>query len=299
MRNKITRFVFVGLLVFLGIAVPAAQATEKCTLQTMTGTYVFNDRGSSTILDLSAAPPFPVHFAAAVAPFVAVGEITFNHQGVGNGFYWIQIGSLSGGLNPIPVQVTIIEMNEDCTGKFKYSIILPGSASGTLIEERFVAFDEGREYRSVPTFIDQTGVPTLAWIGTGQRVRKPDEPLQSCRPQNVHGTYLITAENIVALTQTAAFTDTILFRMNISMTGIYTGTLYEKLGPVFPIELPIFGTFTVNSDCSFSWNLNVQGITTTPIHIRGVLFNEGKDLYGLAIEDGIESSFAQGTRISQ
>jgi hypothetical protein len=65
------------------------------------------------------------------------------------------------------------------------------------------------------------------------------------------------------------------------------------------VELPVFGTFTTNPDCSFSWSLNVTGITTAPIQIRGVFFEGGKEFYSLAIESGIDSSFAQGMRIRQ
>ncbi len=58
-----------------------------------------------------AAVPFP--FVWATAPFITVGEITFTPDGEGDGFYWIRIGSLNGWLDPIPVHVTITEMNED------------------------------------------------------------------------------------------------------------------------------------------------------------------------------------------
>ncbi len=302
MKTKTTVLLLVGLLVSLGFAVPAAQAQEKCSLQTMAGTYAFYEKGSSLVLD-PFVQPFPIHWSGAVATFITVGKVTFTPEGVGNGFYWIRIGSLNGGLDPIPVQVAIIEMNEDCTGKFRYSVTLPGAPASTIIEERFVAFDNGQEYRSVPSFIGPTGVPTLAWIGTGRRVSKPGEAVKSCRPENIHGTYLITAENIVQApflpnNQVGGFADTTLFKLNVSMTGDYTGMLYEKLGPL-SFEGAVFGKITVNPDCSFSWDLNVENITTEPIHIRGVFFDDGKELYALAIEVGIDSSFAQGTRTSQ
>ena len=126
-----------ALLLCLRVAVPAAYAQEECTLQTMAGTYAFFDKGSSLIVDPSQQP-FPLHWAAAMAPFVTVGEVTFTPEGVGDGFYWISIGALSGGLNPIPVHVTITEMNHNCSGKFQYAVNLPGISA--TIEERFVLF---------------------------------------------------------------------------------------------------------------------------------------------------------------
>ncbi len=297
MSSKIRVFMIAGLLICLGITVPTADAQGKCSLETMAGTYAIYDKGSSLVLDPSVQP-IPIHWSGALATFVAVGEVTFTPDGVGNGFYWIRIGSLNGGFDPTPVQVSIIEMNEDCTGKFRYSINLPGSPLETIVEERFILFDNGREYRSVPTSI-QNGIPTLAWIGVGRRIRKPSEPVNSCGPQTAHGTYLISAENIVAPSPTVGFADTVLLHLNVSMTGDYTGMLYEKYGPL-PVELPVWGTFTVNPDCSFSQSLNViiQGTLAT-IGIRGVYFNEGKESYGLAMDEGIKYSFAQGTRISQ
>jgi hypothetical protein len=296
MLNRISIVTIAGLLVCLGIAVPAAQAQAPCSLETMTGTYAFYERGSSSILDPSGQQPFPLHWPGAIAPFTTVGEVAFTPDGLGEGFYWIRIGSLNGGFDPIPVQVEITEMNADCTGKFRYQVNFPNIPSAT-IEERFIVFDNGREYRSVPTSIEG-GVPTLAWIGTGYRIRKPGEPVASCGPQTAHGTYLITAENIIPVDSTSAFTDTILFRLDIAMSGDYTGMLYEKLGPL-SVELPVSGKFAVNPDCSFSWDLDlvINDVPAT-VGIRGVLFNEGKEFYSLAMDEGIASSFAQGVRIS-
>ena len=299
MVTKIMGVTLAILLVCLWVAVPSAYAHERCSLQTFTGTYAFYERGSSLILDPSQQP-FPLHWAGAVATFVNVGEITFS-RGVGDGFYWILLGALNGGLDPIPVQATITEMNPDCTGKFTYVANLPGGLSAT-IEERFILFDNGREYRSVPTTI-VNGVSTLAWIGTGQRISRSRNKPQFCGPHTARGTYLTSVENIIDLDPTTAFADSVLLREDISMTGDYTGTLYEKLGPLPPIELPVWGTTTVNPDCSFSTDLNVEGIPS-PIVIKGVFFNEGKEYYGLAIIDlGNGSPFmyslAQGTRIGQ
>jgi len=303
MRNKSTILV---LVVILGLAVSAAQAGEKCSLQTMTGTYAFYVRGSSMILDMTSADQtVPVHWNGAVAPFVSVGEVTFTPDGVGEGLYWILVGSLSGGADPIPVQVTIFEMNQDCTGKFRYWITLPNAGQATLIEERFFLFDNGREYRSVPSLIGATGIPTLAWTGTGHRIKKPSESVHSCGPQTANGTYVETVENIVNFGPTPFFNDTgfadaLFIREDIAMSGKYTGTLYEKLGPFSVDGLPVFGEFKVTPDCSFSATLKFT-IESGPVTlaVKGVFFDEGKEFYGLAIDLGVPYSFAQGKRIGQ
>ena len=64
MRNKITTFAIAGLLVCLGIALPSAQAGEKCSLETMAGTYAFYEKGSSLFVNLSGNAPAPPFWAA-------------------------------------------------------------------------------------------------------------------------------------------------------------------------------------------------------------------------------------------
>ncbi len=302
MRTKITVVAMACLLVCWCVAVPAAYAKEKCSLQTFAGTYVFYDKGSSLILNPSQQP-FPLHWAGASAPFLALGEATFTPDGVADGLYWMYIGALNVGFDPIPVHVTVTEMNEDCTGKMQYSVTVPGILSAA-VEERFILFDNGREFRSVPTSI-VNGIPTLAWIGTGRRISKPGEQVHSCGPQTAHGTYVLSAENIIAVAPTTALADTLFIREDVSLTGDYTGTLYEKIGPV-SVETPALGTFTVNPDCSFTSTLKVPEFFSDTIVVKGVFFNEGKEYYALALgtpglppeQQGIKYSFGYGKRIS-
>lgn len=293
------------LFLCLCVAVPAAHSQGKCSLQTLVGTYAIYEKGSSLIMDPSLQP-FPLHWAPAFAPFANVAEITFTPAGVGDGFYWIFVGSLNAGLTPIPVHVTITEMKPDCTGKMQYQVALPGIPSAT-IEERLLVLDNGREFRSVPTSIEN-GVPTLAWIGTGRRISKSSKPVNSCGPQTAHGTYMLTCESIDVLdpnNPNMYFANSLLFRVDISLTGDFTGTLYEKAGPA-SIEIPVSGTVNVNSDCSFSSTLNTPLPGTN--HERGVFLDQGKEFYMLPIvtegpgpndQKPEKYAFCQGKRIGQ
>ncbi len=283
-------------LLCLCVAVPSAYTQKTCNLQTMTGTYAIYEKGASSFLDPASNPSLFPFLTGATAPFVNVTELTFSPNGAVDGFYWIRIGALNGGLTPIPVHGTVTEMNPDCTGKLQYAVNLPNISA--IIEERFFLFDEGREFRSVPTSI-QGGIDTLAWTGTGRRINKSGKPVHSCGPQTAQGTYLLTAENLVAVDPHTALADALFIREEVSMTGDYTGMLYEKLGPISVDGLPVSGKFTVNPDCSFTSTLvvTVNGVTGT-IPINGVFFNEGKEYYALAIDDGIPYSFAQGKRIA-
>ena len=186
-------------------------------------------------------------------------------------------------------------MNSDCTGKLQYSVNLPGISA--TIEERFILFDEGREFRSVPTSI-VGGIDTLAWIGTGHRISDSSKRVHSCGQQTAHGTYLLTAENLVATDPHTAVADTLFIREDVSLTGDYTGTLYEKIGTV-SVETPALGTITVNPDCSFTGTLKVPEFFSGAIVMKGVFFNEGKEYYALTIDEGIPYSFAYGKRIGQ
>jgi len=300
MTSKRIAVSVVGLLALLCSAVPTAQAQAPCSVQTFTGTYAFYERGSSSIFDANSQP-YPFHWSGAYAPFVTVGEVTAGPDGIGHGFFWIRVGSFNGGLEPIPLETTITEMNEDCTGKVRAEFTLPGNPEPTIIVERFILFDNGREYRAVPTEI-VNGAPTLAWIMEGHRISKPDEPLKTCGPQTAHGTYVWTVENLVRFSTTnPIFSDAVLLRENVLMTGDYTGTLYEKLGPTGDIELPTSGKITVNADCSFTANLDlvIQGNSVTA-PIRGVFFDQGKKAFGLNMNTdpiGTQFSFGEAVRI--
>lgn len=285
----------IALLLCLCVAAPALHAKEKCSLRTLAGTYAIYEKGASSSLDPNPDPALFPFYTGATAPFVNVTELTFSPNGVGDGFYWIRIGGLNGGLDPIPVHVTVTEMNRDCTGKLQYSVNLPGISA--TIEERIFVFDEGREFRSVPTSI-QGGIDTLAWTGTGQRISKSSRPVHFCGAHTAHGTYLLTAENLVAIDQHTAVADALFIREDVSLTGHYTGTLYEKIGTV-SVETRALGKITVNPDCSFTSTLKVPEFFTGAIVINGVFFNEGKEYYALAIDEGIPYSFVYGKRISQ
>lgn len=280
------------LLLCTWVAVPAVYAQQQCSLQTLTGTYAIYEKGASSFLSLTPSP-FPF-FPGITAPFVNVGELTFSPYGVAEGFYWIKIGALNGGLDRIPDHATVTEMNPDCTGKLRYTVNLSGISA--TIEERIFVFNEGREFRSVPTSIQQ-GIDTLAWFGVGQRISKSSHPVDSCGPQTAHGAYVVTAESIVN-TEQGNVADALFIRENVSLTGDYTGTLYEKLGPVSIDGLPVSGKYNVSPDCSFTSTLVVviQGTPVT-ISINGVFYNEGHDFYALAMDLEVPYSFIQGKRI--
>lgn len=291
------------MVVCLCVAVSVAQAQGACSLQTFTGTYAFYEKGSSAIFDPNSQP-YPYHWAGALAPFVTVGEITVASDGIGHGFFWIRVGSLNGGLDPVPVEVTITELNEDCTGKFTAQFTLPGDQQPKTIVERFILFDNGREYRAIPTEI-VNGAPTLAWIMEGHRTSKPGDPLNTCGSQTANGSYIWAVENLVRFgAANPIFSDALLLRLDVSMNGDYTGTLYEKLGPQGDIKKPVSGTFTVNPDCSFATGLIIDfgsGVTATA-PIRGVFFDQGKKAFGLNMNTspiGTQFSFGEAVRVSQ
>jgi hypothetical protein len=294
---------FMASLLCLFIAVPAVYAQGNCSLQTMVGTYAMHETGASYFLH-PTQPQHPLHFGGAMASFVNVGLVTFKPNGIGDGYYWITIGTLNGGFDPIPVEVTITEMNKDCTGKFTYVANLPGGLSAT-VEERFVLFDNGREFRSIPTTI-QNGIGTLAWLGTGYRISKSGKPVKFCGQQTANGTYVLGLENIILDKPTKAIADTVLIREDISMTGDFTGKMYEKYADHLPVETWVQGTVTVNPDCSFTSNLQIPQYYVNLVG-KGVFFNQGKEFYMLTPGDPslppdqqwLKFSFAYGKRVGQ
>jgi hypothetical protein len=304
MLNRITIVLTASLFVFIVcVGAPAASAKEKCSLQTIVGTYAVYEKGSSLIVD-TTQQPYLFHWSAALAPFANVALITFKPNGAADGYYWIYIGAVPRVSNdPIPVQMKITEMKENCTGKLTYVANLPGGLS-TTVEERFILFDDGREFRTVPTSI-QNGIDNLAWLGTGHRISKSAKPVKFCGQHTASGTYLLSAENIVAGNPAMGVADSLFIRQDVSPTGDWMGTLYEKIGPV-SVETAALGTFSVNPDCSFTATLKVPEFFSQTIFIKGVFFNQGKEFYALGLDDlndplelqNIKFSFAYGKRIN-
>ena len=298
MRCKAVFSILTALSACLGLNAPVVQAQAPCNSNMFTGTYVFYEKGSSAIFPASQDPSLAPFWTGMFAPFATIGEVTMKPSGVGEGFYWIRVGSINGGADPIPVTLTVTELNKDCTGKFSYSLNLPGNSKTTTVTERFILFDNGREFRTIPTDI-VNGVPALTWIGEGHRLSKPGEPLNTCGPQTATGSYLQSVENMVQFTPVLPiFSDVLLLRTDVAMNGDYTGMLYEKLGPSGDIVLPVSGTITVNPDCSYEATLKIEAIGAN-VGIRGVYFDQGKKLYGLQVSTGgTLFSIGQGERIN-
>lgn len=258
------------------------------------------ERGSSSFVSVnSTSAPF---YPGVIAPFATVVEVTFNSKGVGNGFYWIWAGTLGGSPDPTPVQVTITQMNPDCTGNLTY--VVPGSPPDTIVE-RFIVLDNGRELRTVPISLSN-GIPGVVWTGTARRISKSSKPVNSCGAQTTLGSYLTSCENLLEFDSSTntAFADVLLIQSNVAMTGNYTGTLHESAGGRFVDAIPVNGTITVNPDCSFTQILNIPAINGSVV-AKGVFFDEGKEFYAMAIFDqnlppdqqGIKYSLCQGKRV--
>jgi hypothetical protein len=270
--------------------IPSAYGQGKCTLETLAGTYAIYERGANSVLDPTPLEQAPFHFSGVTAPFVNVTQITFTPYGQGDGFFWIKVGTLDGGLEPIPVHITITEMNADCTGKLEYEINLP-PIPPTTIQERFLVMDNGREFRSVPISMGEGGIATLAWVGYGRRVE------DSCGPHSARGTYVFTCENLIATSPTMAVADSTLFHVKVAPDGSYKGRLYEKIGPL-SIDTPVVGTFAVNKNCSFSHTLQVpEYFGSETIDSRGLFFNNGNEFYLLPMVGSPNPGFCQGKRV--
>jgi len=289
MRNRIAVITLAILFLCFCMAAPAAYAEGKCNSQMAAGTWVGYERGSSLNVVVNPPPEDFPFFTGAMAPFVNIVHVTFTPDGVGKGYYWIYTGAIGMTEKPIPVKVTITEMNADCTGKFQYM------AGAATIEERFILFGGGREMRTLPTSIEN-GVPGLVWTGTMHRISEGSEPVR-CGPQTARGSWLTSAENIIWWTGDTAWADVIFLRQDVSKSGDFTGMLYEKLGDFGDIQHPIWGTIKVHPDCSYTEKLNIQDITSEPMILKGVYFNKGRESYGMAT--GLSYSFGHGERIDR
>jgi hypothetical protein len=296
-------FAAAGLLMCFGVTVQAAHAQEVCSSRTLVGTYAFQEKGSSTIIpSLTPLAAVPNHWAALIAPYDVMGLVTFPPEGDGEGFIWVRSGAVNSGSFKLPLQIQG-SMNANCTGDFTATVTLPpGStpSTETIVGHSFASVN-GQDFYTIPTSASD---PFLAWIGVGHRIGKGGNAAETCGPETAQGTYLVTAENIVPnpglpSVPAEAFSDAILLRMDVSMSGEVTGVLYEKFGPVPFNDSDVTGTMTVNADCTYSLELTFKrGSTDVTPEIEGVFFNQGKGLYGVFVS-GFPFSVVQGERISQ
>jgi hypothetical protein len=78
------------------------------------------------------------------------------------------------------------------------------------------------------------------------------------------------------------------------MTPSLRACCTRNSGATGSIELPVWGTISVNPDGSYSMTLNIQGIAT-PAPVRGVFFDQGKRLYELKRDGTAPPLLAAGT----
>jgi hypothetical protein len=282
---KINLFAAGGLLVCLGVGVPTAQAQGKCSLETITGTYEFEERGAIEVFSLPTTAPVMV-------PFANVGEVTLTpKQGddtYGSGFFWVQRGAgTAANDNPPKLTLTVnnLTINDDCTGTVTYTL----DQSGTTIVEDFIGFNEGRESRTILHSITPASpdiMNFMAWTGSFHRIAKPGEPV-NCGPETGAGTWLTTGGAITALPPNSfpfpnpALYGKVINRFHCSISGKCAGgPLYEKFGPPSTGSVKE-GDLTVFSDCSFEAAFIFTGEPNTTYQVRGVFFDHGKQFSSL------------------
>lgn len=290
------------LSIFFFVTAPLVVAQAECTLQTVSGTYAMYEQGFSLVASLATTTPSWA--APSLIPFGNITEITFDDNGVGEGFYWLWRGALRADIDAAPEHALITELNPDCTGKIEYQVPVPGSTVPATIPERIIVFDEGREIRTVPLTI-ANGIPTMAWLGEGHRIIKGNGPPTNGGPQMVSGTYIATCQNIVTspANPAIAVADAFILRLDVGMNGDFTGQIFEKMGPASIEGHSVWGRFDVNPNCSINGTLLFDGIPGT-ILTRGVLFDGGKQLYITGVynigkpadQQGLKYSMCHGTR---
>jgi hypothetical protein len=304
---KVNVLAAASLLVCLGLLVPRVQAQGNCSLETITGTYAFEERGAVELLSLPTTAP-------VIVPFANLGEINLTPKegngSYGSGFYWGQRGAGSAANdNPPKETVTIdnLTINADCTGTVTYTL----DQSGAQIVEDLFVFDEGREARSVLhsfTPANPDVINLMAWTGTFHRIAKRGEAV-NCGPQTGAGTWLTTGEGITAVPSGLfpSITDPALYgkvitRFHCSLSGDCAGgPLYEKFG-AFSSGAIKEGHVTTFSDCSFEGSIIFAGEPNTTYQTRGVFFDQGRQFYSLMFgpSDGtLEFAPSQGTLIGK
>ncbi|MFO1372741.1 MAG: hypothetical protein U1F42_10235 [Candidatus Competibacteraceae bacterium] len=224
---------------------------SSCTNASLRGTYGFVARG--TILVGSPLPP------ALQGPFASGGTSVFDGQGH---FTLTSMSSFNGVIQPVAVK-GIYQVNSDCS----YT-----SQAENGVTFRAMIVDEGRELLILQT--------TSAVVIAGIASRQPSR----CDRKTLQGTYGFIAEGAAgpptlppALTGPLAGVGTVVLEQE--GTFVLTATRSAN-GVIDPEPLALTGTYTLDSNCTFSMAFDV-GFT-----FKAMIVNSGKEILFVETDPG-------------
>ncbi len=259
---KKAHVLFLAVIALL-ITLPAF--AQECSIQTITGVYVYRGAGQSF---MGAAPlPFttPPDVAHGILPLHApgtylngsqLGVLTVHPDYTVDTLTWLAMGRYrfdpAGESGTATVTSVGWQHSPDgqvlgciATIEFTHPILGPG-------REKFVVFDNGNEIRGVHAL---NGNPVTGGMFVGKRIARTLDTAPRCGPQTLKGSYVASCERGLVYNSngtTLAINSMLDLRLG---NGTLAGVAYTRIENQ-AYETPLNGTFTANADCTGAGSLD-------------------------------------------
>ena len=296
------RSLAISLLAFLVMVAVLPAAAQDCSLNTITGTYVFRYTGESFLGGLPAPPSaepgpgtIPVHSAGLYASGVIVGVFTIHPDASVDFKYWSTIGSWSSMRTGVTASGRILDIAPDrtedgvvlgCAGIVEYQPF----GTSLVHKDKFFVLDNGREIRSLP--VETPAFPTVASLGVAHRIHRSGDTAPRCSANSSRGSNLLTCPGPL-FSPTGAFQtvgSAAVIDVRILENGIMTGALHNRSASQVT-STPLKGYREVNADCTGEgWFSAPQFAPGAIIRYMFVLYDEGKQGFALPLELYYENS---------
>lgn len=290
------RIFAIRLLAFLVIVAVVPAAAQDCTLNTITGTYVFRYTGESFLGGMPQPPTaepgsgtLPVHSAGLYASGVIVGVFTIHADASVDFKYWSTIGSWSSMRTGVTATGRILDIAPDrtdegvvlgCVGTVEYQPF----GTSLVHKDKFFVLENGREIRSLP--VETPAFPTVASLGVAHRIHRSGDAAPRCAANASRGSNLLTCPgplfNPTGEFQTVGSAAVIDLR--ILENGMMTGFLHNRSASQVT-STPLNGFRQLNTDCTGEgWFSAPQFAPGAIIRYMFVLYDEGKRGFALPLE---------------
>ena len=273
---------FACLLAFLLLVVTMASA-QKCSNQTVLGTYAFQISGSV----LAGAPPSPASPLTTNAVHrdnVMIGIVTYRPDGIISGFYWQANGSQAT-LSKLPWQA-VYTVNEDCTGYYEYSTPLADKP----VRENFFVLNGGYEiHMMLASDAAEVGAKMpfalMNYSGVAYRITRQMAPhcsrymaLGTKYNIQCNGSMLQDVSNMGGL---MVLSTSSLINIKVGWDANVTGDHMVKVGPTLK-DFNVTGAMNVNEDCTGDADFIYSDPSFTgTVKVRTVFYDYGARGLGL------------------
>ncbi|MDT8069875.1 MAG: hypothetical protein ROO76_17065 [Terriglobia bacterium] len=246
-------------VIMLVVALPVI--SQECSIQTITGTYVFRYTGQSFIggppyaIDVVANPAagvLPLHAPGAYLSGSELGILTVNPDSSITARVWLHMGKFhtDPSITTLPAQVTSVEIEHGIDGQALGCIatlaLPPDLVGGPATVDKFVVLDNGNEIRGVHA---TDGYPVTTSIAVGKRITRALDAAPRCGTNTMKGSYVATCPGLLYNSDGTTMSIASMLDLKSLPEGLLSGMLFNRVEN-HATESPVHGLLAMNPDCS-------------------------------------------------